>query len=96
MEQNQQGNRCGTRRAREKGGGGSKKITDWLEEFKQPFPPSEPPEECRIAVDIWFAMGRTLDWNALPVLVEIYGVPDPEELIVQLVARRDFDWPKQR
>jgi len=40
-------------------------------------------------------MGRNFDWNALPVLAEIYGVPDLEELIVQLVAMRDFDWPKQ-
>lgn len=41
-------------------------------------------------------MGRTLDWNALPILVEIYGVKDVEALIAQLILMRDFEWPKQR
>lgn len=41
-------------------------------------------------------MGRTLDWNALPILAEIYGVSDVEALIAQLVVMRDFEWPKSR
>ena len=40
-------------------------------------------------------MGQTLDWNALPLLAEIYGAPDLEVLIAQLVVIRDFDWPKR-
>jgi hypothetical protein len=48
-----------------------------------------------MAVKVWRAMGQTLDWNALPILSEIYGVPDDEVLIVQLVAMRDFDWPRR-
>lgn len=41
-------------------------------------------------------MGRTIDWNALPILVEIYGVKDVESLIAQLIVMRDFECPKQR
>ncbi|SEN70841.1 hypothetical protein SAMN05216404_106150 [Nitrosospira multiformis] len=41
-------------------------------------------------------MGGTLDWNALPILTEIYGVSDVEVLIAQLIAMRDFEWPKNR
>lgn len=41
-------------------------------------------------------MGGGLDWNALPILVEIYGVKDVEALIAQLILMRDFEWPKQR
>lgn len=41
-------------------------------------------------------MGGTLDWNALPILTETYGVKDVETLIAQLIVMRDFEWPKQR
>ena len=32
---------------------------------------------------------RGLDWNALPVVCELFAVRDPERLIAQLVAIRD-------
>ena len=34
-------------------------------------------------------MGGTIDWAALPLLVEIHGVDDIELLIDQLVAIRE-------
>lgn len=40
-------------------------------------------------------MGRQIDGNLLDVFCEMYGVTDVEELLVQLVAIRDFEWPKQ-
>ena len=36
----------------------------------------------------WNTMGG-LDWSALPVLVEMLGVRDPEPFITQLVAIRE-------
>jgi hypothetical protein len=38
--------------------------------------------------------GRTIDYAALPVLCEMYGIEDIETLLVQLVAIRDYEWPK--
>lgn len=34
-------------------------------------------------------MSGELDWNAIPVLCEMYGVEDADVLIVQLLAIRD-------
>jgi len=42
----------------------------------------------QIAVAAWNLMGG-LDWSALPVVVEVLGVREPEVLITQLVAIRD-------
>ena len=33
-------------------------------------------------------MGGTLDWFALPVLIELYGIDDPETVIITLMALR--------
>jgi len=43
----------------------------------------------------WHVMGRTLDWQALPFLVELYGVPDVEVFISELVAIREYVTEKQ-
>ena len=32
---------------------------------------------------------RGIDWAALPVVAELYGITDPEPWITQLVAIRD-------
>ena len=40
------------------------------------------------AVAAWNLM-RGIDWAALPVVVELFGVREPEILIAQLVAIRD-------
>lgn len=40
-------------------------------------------------------MGRQIDYAALPVLCEIYGITDIETLLVHLIAIRDFEWPKR-
>lgn len=35
-------------------------------------------------------MGSSMEWQALPVVVEILGVQDIEGLITELAAIRDF------
>jgi uncharacterized protein (DUF2249 family) len=35
-------------------------------------------------------MGGQLDWHALPVVMELIGLHDPEPLIDQLVTLRDY------
>lgn len=34
-------------------------------------------------------MGGALDWSALPLVVELLGITDPEQLIYQIAAIRD-------
>ncbi len=34
-------------------------------------------------------MGKRLHWEALPTLIDMLGITDPELLILQLVALRD-------
>jgi hypothetical protein len=42
----------------------------------------------RLAVAAWNLMGG-LDWSALPTVVEMLGITEPETFITQLVAIRD-------
>lgn len=35
-------------------------------------------------------MGGQIDWSALPFLVEMYGIRDPEKFVSELVAVRDY------
>lgn len=52
--------------------------------------PLEPgPCPARIALQIWNASAG-IDWAALDVLTEIYGVTDIEILIAELLAIRAF------
>jgi hypothetical protein len=37
----------------------------------------------------WLLMDRRLDWAALPVVMELLAVTDPEPLILSLVQMRD-------
>lgn len=46
------------------------------------------PEGADLARRAWNLMGG-LDWAALPVVVELLGVADPERLVYQLAAIRD-------
>ena len=41
-----------------------------------------------MAVAAWNTMGG-LDWSALPIVIEMLGVREPDVLITQLVAIRD-------
>lgn len=41
-----------------------------------------------MAVRAWNIMGG-IDWAALPIVCELLGVDDPEQLIYQLVTLRD-------
>lgn len=36
-------------------------------------------------------MGGEIDWNALPVVAEIFGIDDIESLVFQLVEIREFN-----
>lgn len=58
-------------------------------ECRSPFYSGEVPDDSAVAVAIWNAGGNELNWSALPVLCEIYGVEDPENLIAQLLYIRD-------
>jgi hypothetical protein len=40
-------------------------------------------------VQIWNA-AKGLDWQALDLLVEVYGCSEPEILIAELLALREF------
>ena len=41
----------------------------------------------------WNMMDGEVNWTALPILMAMFGVADPETFIVRLLALRDF---KQR
>jgi hypothetical protein len=42
-----------------------------------------------MAVEIWNLMGGVIDYAALPILSEMKGVTNPEQLIYDLVIIRD-------
>jgi hypothetical protein len=54
-----------------------------------PFGPAPPPHECAPAILLWNAMGGTIDWSALPILSEVYGVADIEATVGHLIVIRD-------
>lgn len=58
-----------------------------------PFQPARCPEGVELAVAAWNLMGG-LDWAALPIVVEVLGVADPERLLHQLVAIREHEKPE--
>lgn len=43
-----------------------------------------------LAIRAWNLMDAQIDWSALDVIIEMLGVTDPEKLIVELVAIRDY------
>lgn len=53
-----------------------------------PMRPEVTPEN-RMALAMWNTMGG-IDWHALPLLVSLYDVQDPEGLLNRLVTIRDF------
>ena len=42
-----------------------------------------------LALRVWKKLGGELNWAALPVLIELYEVEDPEALIDDLTTLRD-------
>lgn len=52
--------------------------------------PGPLPNESRYAVEAWNAMGGEVSWQALPILIEMYGITDPELFITQVLAIRDY------
>lgn len=53
------------------------------------FGPPQQTGDVRTAVKAWNLMGCRLDWAALPIVAELFGIDDVETLITQLVALRD-------
>lgn len=43
-----------------------------------------------MAIQAWNLMGGTIDWAALPLIVEMLGINDMELFIRQLILIRDF------
>jgi len=41
-------------------------------------------------LDAWSLMGGQIDWSALPFLVELYGIRDPDIFLAELVAVREY------
>lgn len=42
--------------------------------------------DARFALRIWQKLGREINWNGLPLLIELYDVQDPEALIDDLTT----------
>jgi hypothetical protein len=43
----------------------------------------------QFALQAWNGMGGLIDWNAVPVFCELYGIEDVELFIAHLTAIRD-------
>ena len=41
-------------------------------------------------LDAWRLMGNTMDWAALPIVCEMYGIDDPAVFIAELAAVREY------
>ena len=53
-------------------------------------PGSDPDERHVIALEIWVLMGKRMDWHALPVIVEYYGVQKITPLIDDLLTMQEL------
>jgi len=43
-----------------------------------------------LAAKAWNLMGGAIDWQAIPICMELFGIEDVESLIFHLVLIRDF------
>lgn len=60
------------------------------------MPGLEPgPNPAPLATRAWNMMGGSIDWAALPVVIEMLGITDAERLLVELFAIRDFQADRQ-
>lgn len=55
------------------------------------FKPALPPDGTHLAVNAWNLMGGVIDWAALPVVVEMFGVDDVDSLVRDLVTIREYN-----
>lgn len=52
--------------------------------------PAEKPEPITLLIfDAWRMMGHQLDWSAVPIVAQILGFDDVEELVRGLIATRE-------
>ena len=65
-------------------------MTSWLEQLQLPqqLRPAIPDSATGLAIRAWNLMGG-FDWAALPTVVDLLGIRDPDILIHQLVTIRD-------
>lgn len=62
----------------------------WLETL-DPKQPAAPPVET-LGPKVWNMMGGRVEWTAMPLIVDLLGVADPEEMVHDLLIVRDhFD-----
>ena len=54
-----------------------------------PIQPAAAPAGVDLAIAAWNLMGG-LDWNALPIVVEMLGIADVDQLIRHLAALREY------
>ena len=52
------------------------------------FASATPPVET-LAMRAWNMMGQQLDWSALPVIAELFGIDDVEEFSDDILCIRD-------
>lgn len=57
--------------------------------MRLPLDPGPPPATAQAALLAWGLMGRKLVWEAVPIVVDMLGITDPETLIAQLAELRD-------
>jgi hypothetical protein len=68
-------------------------VTAWLEAQERalisPVFSQECPDHVGLAIRAWNFMGACIEWAALDVVIEKFGVLDVDTFITQLVALRD-------
>lgn len=47
-------------------------------------------EDDALAIRAWNLMNATIDWNALPVIAEMFGIDDVEGFITRIDAIRTW------
>jgi hypothetical protein len=54
-----------------------------------PVKNSQPPENFNFAILVWNMCGGSIDWQALPIACEIYGITDIEQMIFNLMLIKE-------
>lgn len=60
------------------------------------FDPTTFVDDDWLIVRAWNMMNGEVNWAALPVVMAMFGVTDPEPFIVKVLALRDFKQREER
>ncbi len=65
---------------------------DLLQSSPHPVAPKLPtaPDGASFAVQIWNDCGCTIEWDALPYFADLYGIEDMDQVLIQLLAIREY------